>query len=89
MKKQLLYIVILSTCFFTACNNETKKAPESVPSTQTETSAVVDTSAQALAYACPMHPEEKGKSGDFCPKCKMALVAEKKTSHDEHAGHNH
>jgi len=25
-------------------------------------------------YACPMHPEITGKSGDKCPKCGMALV---------------
>jgi hypothetical protein len=29
---------------------------------------------EALAYACPMHPEEKGNEGDTCSKCKMALV---------------
>ncbi len=28
---------------------------------------------EEMAYACPMHPEEKGKEGDKCSKCKMAL----------------
>ncbi len=32
-----------------------------------------DMDGEALTYACPMHPEEKGKEGDTCPKCKMAL----------------
>jgi ABC-type Zn2+ transport system substrate-binding protein/surface adhesin len=32
-----------------------------------------ESSGEALAYACPMHPEEKGKEGDTCSKCKMAL----------------
>jgi hypothetical protein len=34
---------------------------------------------EALAYACPMHPEEKGKEGDTCSKCKMALEKIEKT----------
>jgi hypothetical protein len=89
MKKQVFYILILSICILIACKNETKKAEEMAPATQTETTASADTSTQALVYACPMHPEEKGKAGDACPKCKMALVAEKETKHDEHAGHNH
>ena len=89
MKKQLFFILILSACILSACKNEMKKGTEPVPAAQTETTAVTDTSAQSMVYACPMHPEEKGKAGDSCPKCKMALVAEKDAKHDEHAGHNH
>ena len=89
MKKQIFYILILCACMLTACKNETKNATETVTAPQTEGTAAVDTTAHDLVYACPMHPEEKGKSGDTCPKCKMALVAEKEAKHDEHAGHNH
>ncbi len=39
-----------------------------------------------MAYACPMHPEEKGKEGDKCSKCKMDLEkiasAEEEHEHD-------
>jgi len=34
---------------------------------------------EEMAYACPMHPEEKGNEGDKCPKCKMALEKIEKT----------
>jgi hypothetical protein len=27
----------------------------------------------AATYYCPMHPEVRGKAGDKCPKCNMAL----------------
>lgn len=30
-------------------------------------------SSEALAYACPMHPEVTGKDGDKCSKCGMYL----------------
>ena len=26
-----------------------------------------------MTYACPMHPEIKGKEGDHCSKCDMSL----------------
>ena len=29
-------------------------------------------------YACPMHPEVRGKQGDTCAKCGMALTAVEK-----------
>ena len=29
-------------------------------------------------YACPMHPESKGKFNDKCPKCGMKLTVEVK-----------
>lgn len=37
---------------------------------------------EEMAYACPMHPEEKGKEGDKCSKCKMDL--EKIAAAEEH-----
>lgn len=41
--------------------------------------------AEEIGYACPMHPEVKGKEGDTCSKCGMAL--EKLESEVEHANH--
>jgi len=32
----------------------------------------------AKLYACPMHPESKGKLNDKCPKCGMNLTEEVK-----------
>ena len=42
---------------------------------------------EALDHTCPMHPEVRGKMGETCPHCGMAL---EKISHDDgdHATHN-
>lgn len=34
----------------------------------------VDSKITAELYACPMHPEVKGKLNDECPKCGMKLT---------------
>lgn len=41
---------------------------------------------EEIVYACPMHPEVKGKEGDTCYKCGMALekVEEEETHHENH-----
>lgn len=39
-----------------------------------------------LVYACPMHPEEKGKKGDKCPKCGMLMEPVK---HHDHESDDH
>ncbi|MCB0490162.1 MAG: hypothetical protein KDC99_16890 [Cyclobacteriaceae bacterium] len=40
----------------------------------------------AAVYACPMHPEVKGKEGDTCGECGMALekVEEQEGEHMNH-----
>src|ERR1700755_3504612 len=38
-------------------------------------------SAQPI-YWCPMHPEVRGKAGDTCPICRMALVAAPAANYD-------
>jgi hypothetical protein len=35
-----------------------------------------------LVYACPMHPEVKGKKGDKCPKCGMLMEPVKQKGHE-------
>ncbi len=75
-----------------ACQNATQHASESATST-----ASADTSAKAgmaampamdtmMTYVCPMHADIKGKAGDKCSKCGMALVA---ASHPADTAHMH
>lgn len=40
-------------------------------------------------YACPMHSEIAGKSGDSCSICQMALVPQKAASTDMPEEHSH
>jgi hypothetical protein len=50
--------------------------------------------APAAVYSCPHHPEVRGKAGEKCPKCGMALTAAGQSApagaegaHSGHAGH--
>lgn len=61
---------------FAACQNAQPKT-EAKPETPIAP-APTATAAMEAVFACPMHPEVTGKSGDKCPKCKMNLE-EKKT----------
>lgn len=40
---------------------------------------------EEIVYACPMHPEVKGKEGDTCNQCGMALekLEEEGAAHTE------
>ncbi len=40
-----------------------------------------------VVYACPMHPEVKGKEGDTCDQCGMALEKVKEEEGHEHTQH--
>ncbi len=33
-----------------------------------------DSASKDTAYSCPMHPEMRGKKGDHCSTCKMAMT---------------
>ena len=61
------------------------KTPEQ-PTEEVEQPAEASTE-EAIAYACPMHPEETGKEGDVCSKCGMKLepVTENTTEADSTA----
>lgn len=39
--------------------------------------------AEEVAYACPMHPDVKGKEGDTCNQCGMALEKLEEEVHQE------
>lgn len=57
--------VFLST--LSACTN--------VENNKNKNMATPQHAERAHVYACPMHPEIKGKKGDKCPKCGMGLKA--------------
>lgn len=40
-----------------------------------------------VVYACPMHPEVKGKEGDTCDQCGMALEKVAEEEGHEHTQH--
>ena len=74
MKNSIFFIV--SLLFIGACNNEPKQNKSTdvkVTAPETKTEVKTDT-LHAAVYSCPMHPEVKGKKGDKCPKCGMALT---------------
>lgn len=78
MKKSFLNILMIamiafSTSLLVSCGgSKTENAEE-------ETVA-------AAVYACPMHSEVKGKEGDTCGECGMALekVEEQEGEHMQH-----
>lgn len=51
-----------------------------------KTEAAAEESA-AIVYACPMHPEVKGKEGDTCNQCGMALEKVEEGAATEHTQH--
>ena len=79
MKKSLIQLFIaiaiaFSMSMLTACGGQKSET--------TEEEAV------AVVYACPMHPEVKGKEGDTCGECGMALEkVEGEESEHEHMQH--
>ena len=71
--------IIISAFFtfsFMACENNKQAETAKTPTVTTETKADVktDTIQHVHVFACPMDPEIKGKEGDKCSKCGMALV---------------
>ena len=85
MKKSIVTIAVMSIGFFvgsvafTSCGSKPSEQQE-----QTETEAPAEMDSTATAYACPMHLEEKGKEGDKCSKCGMALEAIKSEDTTKH-----
>jgi hypothetical protein len=69
-------IIIFFTAFITffACKNN---QVQNEGNTQTSISSKPD---METIYACPMHPEIKGKKGDKCSKCGMSLTEVKNTT---------
>ena len=48
-----------------------------------------ETSANGVAYTCPMHPEVRQDKPGNCPKCGMHLVPEKEVHAQSGHGHGH
>ncbi|MBW4362146.1 heavy metal-binding domain-containing protein [Flavobacterium taihuense] len=86
MKNAILLALIMAFTLV-SCNQknkeiETKNAPmmehDSTMTMKDSTMIVKDTTVTDKVYACPMHPEAKGKLNDKCPKCGMKLTVEVK-----------
>lgn len=87
--------ILLLTLLLTACGGTSEPAgATSSPTTATEghdhgaSGGSHDHAARADGgYACPMHPEVKGKKGDRCSKCNMFLTeGGKEMGADGHEG---
>ncbi len=65
IKTAFLAITIPASLCFTSCNHH--KADD--PSKDNHINQTM-----GALYACPMHPDMKGKKGDKCPKCGMEMV---------------
>ncbi len=70
MKKPLITFIIalfvISAILPTSCGQSSKTAEQD--------------NHEAMNHTCPMHPEVRGKAGETCPHCGMAL--EKMEHHD-------
>jgi uncharacterized lipoprotein NlpE involved in copper resistance len=73
---------VLISCNQKSKESETTNAPvmehDSTMTMKDSTMMVKDSTATDKVYACPMHPEAKGKLNDKCPKCGMKLTVEVK-----------
>ena len=90
MKKSIATLVIIGLALFvgsamlTSCGS---KPAEQQEQKEAEEQGEMQMDSTATAYACPMHPEERGKQGDKCSKCGMeleALKTEDTTQHEHH-----
>jgi hypothetical protein len=79
MKKlSLTTLVIISafalgTVFLSSCGDH--KKTEAQEQTKSDSLENKESENNAVAYACPMHPDVTGKEGDTCSKCGMKLEA--------------
>lgn len=77
MKKIIFSVQVLF--ILVSCNQKNKEVEtdNSIPMVKDTTVEVLDSvKTPKIAdklYACPMHPEVKGKLNDGCPKCGMKL----------------
>ena len=90
MKKSIVTIIILASVFLTgtvviSCGAKKTEQEETKAEGEDHEDHKMDST--ATAFACPMHPEEKGKEGDKCSNCGMMLEAVK--SADSTTTHQH
>jgi hypothetical protein len=85
--KNIILLAIIMAFTLVSCNqknkdSETTNAPmmehDSTMTMKDSMMVVKDTTVTDKVYACPMHPEAKGKLNDKCPKCGMKLTEEVK-----------
>jgi hypothetical protein len=88
MKKSILTIAVLisglfiSSLLITGCGSKKEQTTEDHQHMDSDSTKQHDE--MAMGYACPMHPEEKGKEGDSCSKCGMMLEEAKTDSTANH-----
>lgn len=90
MKSKLVFFIFLAIGV-SNCKHENHDQKAVAPIQETVSAVpTADTTGNASAtYVCPMHDDIKGKAGDVCSKCNMALVAESSLKKDDHSGHGH
>ncbi|SHG91386.1 hypothetical protein SAMN05443549_108111 [Flavobacterium fluvii] len=85
--KNLILSAIVMAFIMVSCNQKNKEVETTIaPVTEQDstkkikdgTEVVKDSAVVDKIYACPMHPEAKGKLNDKCPKCGMKLTEEVK-----------
>ena len=85
--KNLILSAIIMAFVLVSCNQKNKevetttaplKEQDSTITEQDGTEVVKDSTATDKVYACPMHPEVKGKLNEKCSKCGMKLTEEVK-----------
>lgn len=75
MKKSLLTLLIalssLNIIVLSGCGSSTKTEQDNH---------------EAMNHTCPMHPEVRGKAGETCPHCGMALekIEQSESDHTAH-----
>lgn len=79
MKNTILSAIAMAFVLI-SCNQKSKESETTNAPTMEHDSitAVKDSTVTDKQYACPMHPEAKGKLNDKCPKCGMKLTVEVK-----------
>lgn len=88
MKSIILSSLFVIAVLITSCSG--KPEAENAQKQNTEQAA----GEEDMVYACPMHPEVKGKKGEQCSECGMYLQAEESKdghTHDDtgKTEHNH
>lgn len=82
--KNLILSAIAMAFVLVSCNQKSKESETTnAPTMEHDTTMTVKDSTATdketdREYACPMHPEVKGKLNDKCPKCGMKLTEEVK-----------
>ena len=72
MKNPVMFLCVIFMALAACKNNQAQNESNTPTSLSSELGA-------ETVYACPMHPEIKGKKGDNCSKCGMSLTEAKAT----------